>query len=77
VEEEPPDEDDPHNIQIIDIEEEREVEGLSLELEVFFALIKVKKFNIGTNHNSKMASIGDCWDEKNNRNNNIVDARIQ
>jgi hypothetical protein len=31
VEEEAPDEDDPHNIQITEIEGEREVEGPSLE----------------------------------------------
>jgi hypothetical protein len=64
VEEEAPDEDDPHNIQITEIEGEREVEGPSLESEVFFAPIKVKKVNIGTTDNPKMASIGDYWDEQ-------------
>jgi hypothetical protein len=64
VEEEAPDEDDPHNIQITEIEGEREVEGPSLESKVFVAPIKVKKFNIGMNENPKMASIGDYWDEK-------------
>ena len=64
VQEEAPDEDDPCNIQITEIEGEREVEFLSLELEVFPAQIKVKKVNIGKNDNPKMASIGDYWDEK-------------
>jgi hypothetical protein len=64
VQEEAPDEDDPCNIQITEIEGEREVEGTSLELEVFVAPIKVKKVNIGTVENTKMASIGDYWDEQ-------------
>jgi hypothetical protein len=40
------------------------VEGQSLESKVFAAPIKVKKVNIGTNYNPKMASIGDYWDEQ-------------
>jgi hypothetical protein len=40
------------------------VEGPPLEYEVFVAPIKVKKFNIGTTKNSKMANIGDYWDEQ-------------
>ena len=59
VQEEAPYEDDPCNIQMTEIEGEREVEGPSLESKVFFAPIKVKKLNIGTNDNPKMASIGD------------------
>jgi hypothetical protein len=35
-----------------------------MESEVFFAPIKVKKVNIGTIENPKMASIGDYLDEK-------------
>jgi hypothetical protein len=31
---------------------------------VFVALIKVKKFKIGTTENPKMANIGDFWDEQ-------------
>jgi hypothetical protein len=64
VEEEEPDEDNMHNIQITEIEGERKVEGPSLESKVFVALIKVKKFNIGTNNNPKMVNIGEYWDEK-------------
>jgi hypothetical protein len=40
------------------------VEGPSLASEVFFAPIMVKKVNIGTNDNPKMAIIGDYWDEQ-------------
>jgi hypothetical protein len=64
VQEEAPDEDDPHDIQIEEVEGEREVEGTPLELEVIDASIKVKKFNIGTIKNPKMVSIGDYWDEQ-------------
>jgi hypothetical protein len=64
VEEEAPDEDDPRNIQITEIEGEREVEGPSLESKVFVAPIKVKKVNIGTIDNPKMVCIGDYWDEQ-------------
>jgi hypothetical protein len=64
VQEEALDEDDPQNIQIVEVEGEREVEGPPLELQVFVVLIKVNKFNIGTIENPKMASIGDYWDEQ-------------
>jgi hypothetical protein len=64
VEEGALDEDDPRNIQIIETEGEREVEGPSLELEVFVAPIKVNKVNIGTTNNPKMEIIGDDWDEQ-------------
>jgi hypothetical protein len=40
------------------------VEGPSLESEAFSTPLKVKKVNIGTEENPKMASIGDYWDEK-------------
>jgi hypothetical protein len=40
------------------------VEGPPLESKVFFFLIKVKKINIGTLENPKMASIEDYWDEQ-------------
>jgi hypothetical protein len=64
VEEEAPDEVDPHNIHITRIEGEREVEGPSLESKLFSTPIKVKKVNIGTIDNPKMASVGDYWDEQ-------------
>jgi hypothetical protein len=64
VQEEVLDEDDPRDIQIEEVEGEREVEGPPLESKVVSALIKVNKFNIGTMDNPKMAIIGDYWDEK-------------
>jgi hypothetical protein len=51
-------------IQIEEAENKREVEGTPLESEVIIALIKVKKFNIGTVENPKMASIANYWDEQ-------------
>jgi hypothetical protein len=64
VQEETPDEDDPCDIQIKEAEGEREVEGPPIESEVIGEPIKVKKVNIGTAENPKMASIGDYWDEQ-------------
>ena len=64
VQEEAPEEYDPRDIQIINIEGEREVEGPPLESEVFFVPINVNKVNIGTAKNPKMANIGDYWDEQ-------------
>jgi hypothetical protein len=64
VQEEAPNEDDLCNIQITKVEGEREVEGPPLESKVFSMSIKVKKVNIGTTENPKMANIGDYWDEK-------------
>jgi hypothetical protein len=64
VQEEAPDEDDLCDIQIEEVEGEREVECPPLESEVIVVSIKVKKVNIGTMENPKMASIGDYWDEK-------------
>ena len=40
------------------------MEGPPLESEVIVATIKVKKVNIGTVENPKMANIGDYWDEQ-------------
>jgi hypothetical protein len=45
-------------------EGEREVEGPPIESEFIVAPIKIKKFNIRTVENPKMANIGDYWDEK-------------
>ena len=64
MQEEAPDEEDPCDIWIEEVEGEREVEGPPLESEVLVASIKVKKFNIGTIKNPKMANIGDYWDDK-------------
>jgi hypothetical protein len=40
------------------------VEGPPLDSELFVVPIKVKKVNIETTDNPKMASIGDYWDEQ-------------
>jgi hypothetical protein len=64
VQEEVPDEDDTCDIQIEEVEGEREVEGPPLEKKVIVASIKVKKVNVGTVENPKMANIRDYWDEK-------------
>ena len=77
VQEEVPDEDDSCDIQIEEVEGEREVEGPPMESKVITVPIKVKKFNIGTVENPKMASIGDYWDEKNSGKHNRVTAQVR
>jgi hypothetical protein len=62
--EEAPDEDNLRDIHIEEVEGEREVEVPPIESEFISTSIKVKKFDIGTIENLKMASIGDYWDEK-------------
>jgi hypothetical protein len=47
VEEETPDEDDPHNIHITEIGGEIKVEGPSLESKVYVSPIKVNKSTLG------------------------------
>jgi hypothetical protein len=44
------------------VEGEREVEGPNIDLEDYVSPFKIKKVNIGTAENPKMASIGDYWD---------------
>jgi hypothetical protein len=64
VQEEAPDEDDLCDIQIEEVEVERDVEGPPLESEVISMPIKIKKVNIGTTEQPKIVSIGDYWDEQ-------------
>jgi hypothetical protein len=64
VHEEALDEDDTRDIHIGEFEGEREVEGPPLESKVISMPIKIKKVNIGTAEQPKMASIGDYWDEQ-------------
>jgi hypothetical protein len=64
VHEDAPEKDDPCDIQIKEAEGEREVEGPPIESKVIAVPIKVKKVNIGTVENPKMASIGYYWDEQ-------------
>jgi hypothetical protein len=64
TEEEDPTEDNPRDINIPEVEGEREVEGPKLESEYYAAPLKIKKVNIGTTENPKIASIGDYWDNQ-------------
>jgi hypothetical protein len=64
VQEEAPDEDDPHDIEIKEAKGEREEVGPTIELEFIATLIKINKVNIGTVDNPKMANIRDYWDEQ-------------
>jgi hypothetical protein len=63
VQEEAPYEDDPRNIQIEEFEGKRNVEGPPLESKVISVPIKIKKVNIGTTEQPKMANIGYYWDK--------------
>jgi len=64
VQEEAPDEDDPSDIHIEEVEGERDVERTPLESEVISMPIKIKKVNIGTIEQTKMVNIRDYWDEQ-------------
>jgi hypothetical protein len=46
------------------VEGEWEVEGTKLYSKYYAAPLKIKKVNIGTVDNPKMASIGDYWDNQ-------------
>jgi hypothetical protein len=46
------------------VEGEREVEGPNIDSEYYVAPLNIKKVNIGTAENPKMASIGDYWDNQ-------------
>jgi len=64
AEEEDPTKENPHNIQIPEVEGEREVEGPKLDYEYCLVPLKIKKVNIGIVENTKIASIGDYWDKQ-------------
>jgi hypothetical protein len=53
-----------HNINITQVEGEREIEGPKLDSKYFYAPLKIKKVNIGIVENPKIASIGDYWDNQ-------------
>jgi hypothetical protein len=57
-------EDKARNIQISEVEGEREIEGPKLDSQDYVAPLKIKKVNIGTAKNPKIASIGDYWDNQ-------------
>jgi hypothetical protein len=55
-------EDDPRKVNIIETEGQRDIEGQGVELPFIGQLIKIKKFNIGTEQTLKLANVGDYWD---------------
>ena len=56
--------DDPHNVNILEIEGSHDVQGPALEITEVTEKVKTKKVNIGIDANPKMASIGDYWDDE-------------
>jgi hypothetical protein len=55
---------DPCNVNIPELEGSHEVQGCALEIPEITEKVKLKKVNIGTKANPKMASIGDYWDDE-------------
>jgi hypothetical protein len=55
--------DDPMNVNIIEIEGQRDVEGPGVKLYFIGQPIKIKKVNIGTEKTPKLANVGDYWDD--------------
>ena len=56
--------DEPHNTNIPESKGSCEVQGPKLQLPEITNKLKTKKVNIGTEAESKLASIGDYWDEE-------------
>jgi hypothetical protein len=56
------DDDDPRKVNITEIEGQRNVEGLGVELPFIGHPIKIKKVNIGIEETLKLANVGDYWD---------------
>ena len=56
--------DDPTNINIPESEGTREVEGSGISSDQFLKLLKIKKVNIGSLKNTKLANIGYYWDDE-------------
>jgi hypothetical protein len=52
------------NIQIPEVEGERELEGPKIDSKYYDAPLNIKKVNIGTAENPKMTSIGDYCDNQ-------------
>ena len=55
--------DDPTNINILESEGTREVEGSGILSDQLLKPLKIKKVNIGSPKNPKFTNIGDYWDE--------------
>ena len=56
--------DDPTNINIPESEGTRDVEGSGISSDQFLKSLKIKKVNIRSPKNPKLANIGDYWDEE-------------
>jgi hypothetical protein len=57
-------EENPGDIQIVEGQGERGLEGPLLQLEEFTAPMKIKKVNFGTQYKPKIVNIGDYWDNE-------------
>jgi hypothetical protein len=55
--------DDPKNVKFSEIEGQRDIEGLGIELPFVGKPIKIKKVNIGTEQAPKLANVGDYWND--------------
>jgi hypothetical protein len=55
--------DDPRNVNIAETKGQRDVEGLGFELPFIGQMIKIKKFNIGTKQEHKLANVRDYRDD--------------
>ena len=56
--------DDPTNINIPESEGTRTVEGSGISSNQFLNALKIKKVNIGSPENPKLANIADYWDDE-------------
>ena len=56
--------DDPTNINIPELEGTWDVERSGILRDQFLKPLKIKKVNIGSPENPKVANIGDYWDEE-------------
>ena len=59
----PEDDDEPQNINILEIEGSRNVAALDILTHPMNQQLKIRKFNIGIEENPKFSSVGDYWDE--------------
>ena len=55
---------EPRNMNILESEGSCEVQGPKLEIHEIVEKVKIKKINIGTEADPKLASIGDHWDDE-------------
>ena len=56
--------DDPININTLELEGTHEVKGSGISSDQFLKPLKIKKVNIGSSKNPKFANRGDYWDEE-------------